>query len=333
MKYLKYTVFVIFGFGVIYAVGPKVKHAPAKLLDTEIEIPIQKLDSFIAAKESQLLDLKEDNQARIIWADSAGTKTEYAVVYLHGFSASQEEGAPVHEDFAKRYGMNLYLTRLEDHGRRDTNSFQMLTPENYLQSAEDAIDIGKKLGDKVIVMSCSTGGTLSLVLAAAGEKIHSLILYSPNIAIFDPKSTLLLYPWGKHVSDIVMGGEHNRIQYDDLAKKYWNSVYHTNSLFTLQSIIETHMTAETFSKINIPVFLGYYYKDEANQDNVVSVARMLEMYDQLGTEPAKKRKVAFPETGHHVISSHVISKDIDGVRTESFKFAEEVLGLVPKNIQ
>lgn len=330
MKYLKYTLFAILGLGVAYAVGPEVKHTPAALLDTEIDTPIHKLDSFIAANESKVLDLKEDNQARIIWADSVGQKTKYALIYMHGFSASQEEGAPLHEDFAKRYGMNLYLTRLEDHGRRDTNSFQTLTPQNYLQSAEDAVDIGKKLGDKVIIMSCSTGGTLSLALAAAGEKIHSLILYSPNIAIFDPKSKMLLYPWGKQISEMVMGGEHNRIQYPELAAKYWNSVYHTNSLFTLQSIIETHMTAETFSKIKIPVFLGYYYKDEVNQDNVVSVPRMLEMFDQLGTDPSKKRKVVFPETGHHVISSHVISKDIKSVSDESFKFAEEVLGLVPK---
>ncbi len=329
MKVVKYGFVLLIGLGALYAVGPKVKHQPAVLLDTDVNTPLHLLDSLIASNENKIPDLKEHNQARIVWADSAGKKTEYALVYVHGFSASQEEGAPIHTEFAKRYGMNLYLTRLEDHGRRDTNSFQHLTPENYFQSAEEAIDVAKKIGEKVIVMSCSTGGTLSLILAAAGENIHSLILYSPNIAIFDPKSKMLLYPWGKQISDMVMGGEHNRIQYDDLAKKHWNSVYHTNSLFTLQSIIEHHMTSETFSKIKIPVFLGYYYKDEEHQDNVVSVARMLEMFDELGTESNKKRKVAFPDAGHHVISSHVISKDIAGVTRESFKFAEEVLGLVP----
>ena len=103
MKFLKYTLFIILSLGVVYAVGPKVKHTPAALLDTEIDTPIHKLDSFIAANESKVLDLKEDNQARIIWADSVGQKTEYALIYMHGFSASQEEGAPIHEDFAKRF--------------------------------------------------------------------------------------------------------------------------------------------------------------------------------------------------------------------------------------
>ena len=41
--------------------------------------------------------------------DSLKEKTEYAVVYLHGFSASQEEGDPVHYDFAKKFGCNLFL--------------------------------------------------------------------------------------------------------------------------------------------------------------------------------------------------------------------------------
>src|ERR1700731_855599 len=39
--------------------------------------------------------LKPDNEARIIWeSDSAKQKTDYVIVYIHGFSASQEEGDP-----------------------------------------------------------------------------------------------------------------------------------------------------------------------------------------------------------------------------------------------
>ena len=41
-----------------------------------------------------------------------------------------------------------------------------LTPENYLESAANAIAIGKALGDSVIIMATSTGGTLALTLAA-----------------------------------------------------------------------------------------------------------------------------------------------------------------------
>ncbi|HLI92124.1 MAG TPA: hypothetical protein VKU83_00875, partial [Puia sp.] len=60
--------------------------------------------------------LKPDNEARIVWADSSHRKTRYAIVYLHGFSASQAEGEPTHRYIAERYGCNLYLSRLADHG-------------------------------------------------------------------------------------------------------------------------------------------------------------------------------------------------------------------------
>jgi len=332
MKFIKYALVLILLTGVIFISGPKKEFETAKLLDTEINISLADLEKYVAEKEAAVKDLKPDNEARIIWANnSLKQKTDYAVVYLHGFSASQEEGAPLHEDFAKRYGFNLYLSRLEDHGRPDSNSFIQLTPENFLQSAEDAIDIGKKLGDKVIVMSCSTGGTLSAILAAAGEDIHSMIMYSPNIDIYDPMSELLVYPWAEELSSMVMGGTYNRIVYDTLAQKYWNSIYHTNALFTIKTLIKDYMTEENFAKIKMPVFLGYYYKDEENQDKVVSVARMHDFYDQIATPDSLKRKVAFPEAGKHVISSHIMSKDIKGVYLETCKWAEEVLHLKPVN--
>src|SRR6478736_54050 len=73
------------------------------------------LEQYVADQESKH-KIKPDNEARIIWFDSTKKKTEYSVVYLHGFSASQEEGDPVHIDFAKKFGCNLFLSRLEDHG-------------------------------------------------------------------------------------------------------------------------------------------------------------------------------------------------------------------------
>ncbi len=314
----------------IYFLGPRTKFESPKLLDTDIKTSIDQLENQIAAAESAIKDIKPNNHSQIIWADSLKQQTEYCLVYLHGFSASQMEGHPIHRDFAKRYGMNLYLPRLEDHGRRDTNSFLTLTPESYLQSAEDALDIAKILGKKVIVMSCSSGGTLAISLAAAGENIHSMILYSPNIDIADPMSAALLYPWGKQISNIVMNGDYNRINYDSSGRKYWNPVYHMNGIFALKSVINDYMTPETFSKIKIPIFMGYYYKDDEHQDKVVSVPRMLEFYDQVSTPADQKKKVSFPASGHHVISSELVSKDIDGLKRETFAWAEKTLGLKSK---
>ena len=52
--------------------------------------------------------VKPNNEAKIIWADSNHQQTDYAIVYLHGFSASQMEGDPVHRNIAKQFHCNLY---------------------------------------------------------------------------------------------------------------------------------------------------------------------------------------------------------------------------------
>src|SRR5690242_9587482 len=65
------------------------------------------LESYIQQHEAAH-KIKPDNEARIVWAnDSLKNQTEYALVYLHGFSASQGEGDPVHRDLAKKFGCNL----------------------------------------------------------------------------------------------------------------------------------------------------------------------------------------------------------------------------------
>jgi esterase/lipase len=331
VKILKGLAILIALIGLVFSIGPKVKYSDYTLFDNKKSLDFNALDAVIADQEAKIKNLKPNNHARIIWADSMQKdKTEYCLLYLHGFSASHMEGDPIHRNIASRYGMNLYLPRLADHGRMDSTTFMNLTPDQYIQSAEDALEIAKMLGDKVIVMSCSTGGTLSLILAAGGANIHSLIMYSPNIDIYDPMSELVLYPWGKQLSSLVMKGDYNRIQYTPEAQKYWNTIYHMNGVFAVKYMTKHYMNSVTFNKVKQPVFLGYYYKDEENQDKVVSVKRALECFDQLGTPSSAKTKVAFPEAGHHVISSDIMSPNTSKVAESTIQWMEKTLGILPK---
>ena len=313
-----------------YIAGPKVRYDEPVFFDTESVVEAEDPEEWVATQESLIDDLKPGNAAEIVWVDdSLKTITEYSVVYLHGFSASHAEGDPVHREFARRYGCNLYLSRLEDHGRSDPDSYKYMTPDSYIQSAEEAIEIGRKIGNKVIVMACSTGATLATILAAQGADIHALIFYSPNIDLENRTSNVVLYPWGKKVASLMMGGEYNRISYKAEASAFWNEIYHTNGIFVVKNLIKRYMTKESFESITQPVFLGYYFKNEKECDKVVSIPRMLDFYEQISTPASLKRKVAFDKVGHHVISSSIMSKDTDGVTRETNRFAEEILGLKP----
>jgi hypothetical protein len=61
------------------------------------------------------------------------------VVYIHGFSASQEEGDPVHYTFAKKFGCNLFLNRLADHGVDTTEPLLNVTADKLWSSAKEAL--------------------------------------------------------------------------------------------------------------------------------------------------------------------------------------------------
>jgi hypothetical protein len=159
--------------------------------------------------------------------------------------------------------------------------------------------------------------------------INGLILFSPNIAINNPAAFLLSKPWGLQIARSVYKGNY-RVTNPDFASedcRYWNCKYRLEAIVYLQQLVESTMKKKTFSKIKAPVFLGYYFKDEQNQDQVVKVDAMLKMFDQLGTPENLKEKVAFPEAGEHPIASKLFSKQWQDVENASFKFAEEKLGL------
>lgn len=316
---------------ILYFAGPKVSYPAIDPATQALNVPLEALDDSIAAIENKVKDLKPGNEAKIIWADTVKRKTKFVVVYLHGFSASEMEGNPIHREFAARYGCNLYLSRLEDHGRLDSNSFETLTPDRYFESAQRAMNIGKLLGDSIILMSCSTGSTLSVMMADLYPEIHSYIMFSPNIDIKDPLSALTIGPWGSQLTSLVLGSDYNHITYTEEAKKYWNPVYHKNGILAVKKMIDDHMNQQNFEKISRPLFLACYYKDEDHQDDVVSVKRMHEFFDQIKTPTQLKRKYISTTAASHVIASSIQSKDITGVRNATFGFAEEVLKLAPIN--
>jgi esterase/lipase len=326
-SWLKVIFIILSCFVVFYLVGP----APSTP-NYSSELPtvpqdLAQLYTYIKNNEARH-KLKPNNEARIIWANDSMKKTSIAIVYVHGFSASQEEGSPTHTKLAKAFGCNLYLTRMAEHGIDSVDNMINFTVDKYWESAKEAYAIGKTLGDKVLLVGCSTGGTLDLMLAGEYPDIIGLVNLSPNIRINDPNAWILNNHWGLQIARMVLGGN-DKISDDtrEIYKQYWYWKYRLESVTQLEELLETKMNKETFAKVKQPVLDLYYYKSEKEQDDVVKAQAIIDMHAQLGTPVDLKVLKAMPNTGNHVMGSYIKSKDLEGIYTETEKFCIEKLGM------
>jgi esterase/lipase len=331
MKRLKRTIGIVILFLiVVYLIGPRPSKPELSNNLPSVSASISNIEEYIK-RNDEGVHVKPDNGTRIIWVnDSIHERTDYVVLYLHGFSASWYEGFPAHVKFSRHFGCNLYIPRLAAHGIETEDALIDMSPDALWESAKKALMVARSLGKKVIIMSSSTGGTLSLKLAAEfPEYVESLILFSPNIKINNSAAFLLSKPWGLQIGRKVNGGKY-RVTSDDFTSKdcqYWYCKYRMEGTVFLQQLVDVTMSRETFEKVTAPVFLGYYYKDEQNQDQTVKVDAMLEMFEQLGTPEEEKIKVAFPEAGDHVIACELTSGAVEQVIAETIKFGSEILNL------
>jgi len=255
--FISFPVLLLIG---IYFLGPAPAKSVYSLALPAVPLSPEELEIYISQNESRH-KIKPDNEARIIWADSSKAKTKYSVVYLHGFYASQEEGDPVHENFAKKFGCNLYLSRLADHGIDTVDQLINFTIDRGWESAKEALEIGRAIGEKVILMSTSTGGTLALMLAAEyPDDVFAMINMSPNIRINHPLAFIANDPWGLQIARLVRGGKYNISPPDSLRDKYWYQKFRLEAVVQLQELLEEKMNEATFKKIKCPSLTLYYYK-------------------------------------------------------------------------
>lgn len=313
----------------IYLVGPRQTFEPITIEEDAFVMPIAALDNYVSTKESKVKGIKPGNESRIVWADPSNkTKTKYSIVYLHGFSASPMEGNPSHIEIAKRYGCNLYIPRLKKHGIEGTEAFVDLEPDELLDDAKEAIDIGRILGDSLIVMSCSTGGTYTAYLGAKYPDLFDVALfYSPNFKIYDPLTTLLTKPWGLQIARQVKGGNYHLPT--NSIKEFWYDKYRLEGVVAIQKLIENTMTDEIYESFEKPYFLGCYFRDKENSDHIVSVDEMNEFYQKSKTPKDKRRFVAFPDVEDHVLLSNLKTFAYPKVLSKTYDYLEEVIGMTP----
>lgn len=319
---------ILLGF-ISFFVGPKMNFQDFDNRPLEGTYSIEEVANLVRERNKNPL-IKEGNSEEIKWS-FYNEKTEYSIVYLHGFSASHEEGAPIHEKIGKFLHANVYLSRLPMHGLNDSLAFEHLTPKALVDYAKEAVKIGKSIGNKVIVMSCSTGGTLSAYLAAADPEIDALVMFSPNFELHDSNSKLLTKPWGLQMARMIKGGDYHTWAAPEKARPFWYWKYRLEGLVALQALIDKTMTEETFKSIRQPVFVGYFYENEENKDFTVSIDKIREVETLISTPKENMNFKAYPDGSAHVLISPLYNDDWQKIQTDvelflmkTFNYSDEL---------
>lgn len=252
--------------------------------------PVELSDDFaskIAAAEAAAAPVP-GSEKTIEWRGEPGAKTPFALVQLHGWSATRQEISPVGETIALTLGMNLFMTRFCGHGL-GTDGMNGVTAECLLHDAEEAFAVGKRLGDKVVLLATSTGSATALHLASRypGD-VAALILVSPNFRPKDPMSLLLRGPVGRWIARAVLRTHEWKPENDRVAK-YWTTSYDAETLTELMNLLSwTNQIRLANLKMPMIMFL-------TEDDKILSVGAMKAAFAKYG---GPKELVVVPNAGH-----------------------------------
>ncbi len=295
--------FIISGFIAMVVFGPRPKlDALAPNTRVPAQLSLMGIEQWVQKTEGCVSGLTPGAEASIAWANPDDiNKTELCFLYLHGFSATRHETAPVTDLIAAEFKANAFHARLEGHG---VGSEGMLTKsELWLQSVVDAWTIAAALGNKVVIIATSTGAALAIWLAnqeMTRDKIHAFLFMAPNFKIRNPFGFILTWPWAKIWVRALIGKEVSWEPENELAGKYWTSTYSTFSLIEMQKVVDW-VAAEDFSQHQIPLATMYM-----KNDNTIDPKAAIDGHNRWGSA----RKQLIPVTIDGDTEEHVFAGNI-----------------------
>jgi alpha-beta hydrolase superfamily lysophospholipase len=276
----------------------------------------------VAQDEAKIADITDGAEKLVVWAGESNVKTDYSIVYLHGYSATRQETHPLTENIAQQLGANVFYTRFTGHGR-DGAAMATITKQALLDDTSDALDIGHQLGEKVIVIGVSTGATLATLYAAqGGSDILAMILISPNFKERSPLIKLMRLPYVIQITKFIFGDNYSWEPKNALHDKYWTHTFPLESMLPMLQLLED-ISRMDLSLIKVPLAIFYSPDDE-----VINVTTVEEYYTRFGS--ATKKLVAVNTKGllhSHVIAGNILAPHLtDSIVAKSLEFIEEIGG-------
>lgn len=261
---IKNAIFIFIFLLLLTIVGPRLKFRN-EFEKTKVPNNLKEIDQNLLIEESKF-NLQENTRKEIIW-NKAYTKTEYSVVYIHGFGASKNEIYPIPHNIAKELNANIFFTRLKGHGINNKDSFKGVKTQDWLRDIDEAIQIGQLIGEKLILIGTSNGGTCAIwALKNYPDKIYSAVLISPNIYPKDKRTSLVYYPWGQQIAYLITGGynelatsKNQRTEHEEVTT-FHSPIRQVDSIIAMMGLVKLINTSR-FNDLKTPLTIAYSPKD------------------------------------------------------------------------
>lgn len=237
------------------------------------------IDAYLYNRERAVPNLKRGAQKHVLWANPATkAKTPLAFVYIHGFSATLEEIRPVPDRVARTLGANLHYTRLAGHGRDGAAMAQATVPA-WRRDVAEALEIGRRIGERVVVIATSTGGSLAAVAATDPElnrQVAGIVFVSPNFGLMAEGSHMLDMPFSRTLLPMILGNARGFAPHNSKHQEWWTERYPTQALAPLAAAVRAAGHADV-AATGIPALFMF-----SDADRVVDAARTREVAARWG---------------------------------------------------
>lgn len=297
-------------FGLVVA-GTALWLGPRNTAEAEAEpLPVPEPPAAASALPEHLARLEARHTGILPGTEKAvrffrgGTeRSAWAVVYLHGFSATRQETAPLVDLVADALGAHSFATRLTGHGQ-DGAALAGASVSAWKADALEALAIGRLLGERVLVIGVSTGGGLAAWLAQQpqAQRDTAWVLISPNFGLRERTSEIINWPWGRDIARWVAGPEHSFEPRNTEHARYWTTRYPVEALYPLMGSVHLART-QPFEQWQTPVLMLL-----SPDDQVIDTEAGRAAYARIGG--GQKRLVEVSDSTdalQHVITGRILS--------------------------
>lgn len=231
----------------------------------------------------------------------AAPASDWVVVFLHGFSATRQETAPLAERVAAGLGASLVEARLAGHGHLE-DPLEGVLAEHWMADAERVLTRASELGNRLVVIGSSTGATLAAAMLdqPAAENIHTLVMLAPNFLPQGAGATWLTRPGGPLLARLIAGETRCWEPANELQARYWSTCYPTAATIEVMRLVDR--AKELMNDEHEKGLLVFY----SGKDQVVSPDAVVSAYEAFKSP----RKLLVEVTDSGDAKDHILAGDI-----------------------